>query len=190
MLIGLFYLRKLNANLLFTKRTNATKAILNYVFLVNYLEAIIMLRTKLGAAVLLSVISTGAFAGQCDVAIEATASMAFSLKEIAVSKTCKEVSLTFKNVGTMAKAMMGHNVVISKKSTMQAVLTDGSAAGLAKNYVKDNDDRVIAHTVVIGGGETTNIKFKVSSLDAKEAYVFYCSFPGHAGVMNGVFKLL
>jgi azurin len=149
-----------------------------------------MLRTKLGAAVLLSIISTGAFAGQCDVAIDATASMAFSLKEIAVSKSCKEVSLTFKNVGTMAKAMMGHNVVITKKSAMQAVLADGSTAGLAKNYVKENDARVIAYTQVLGGGETTNIKFKVSELDPKEAYVFFCSFPGHAGVMNGVFKLL
>jgi len=148
-----------------------------------------MLKKILGATVVLSCISSAAFAGECDVSIEATASMAYSTKEITVNKTCKEVNLTLKNAGTMPKAVMGHNLVISKKADMQAVLADGNTAGLAKNFVKDNDDRVIAHTAVIGGGESATVKFKTDKLNTKDAFAFFCSFPGHAAVMNGVVKV-
>ena len=148
-----------------------------------------MLKKILGATVVLSFISSAAFAGECDVSIEATASMAYSTKEITVNKTCKEVNLTLKNAGTMPKAVMGHNLVISKKADMQAVLADGNTAGLAKNFVKDNDDRVIAHTAVIGGGESATVKFKTDKLNTKDAFAFFCSFPGHAAVMNGVVKV-
>ena len=130
-----------------------------------------------------------AFAGECDISIEATASMAFSTKEIIINKTCKEVNLTLKNAGNMPKAAMGHNLVITKKADMQALLTEGNAAGLSKNFVKDNDDRVIAHTAVLGGGESATIKFKTDKLNAKDAFAFFCSFPGHSAVMNGVVKV-
>lgn len=148
-----------------------------------------MLKKILGATVVLSLMSSAAFAGECDVSIEATASMAFSTKEITVNKTCKEVNLTLKNAGNMPKAAMGHNLVISKKADMQAVLADGNTAGLSKNFVKENDDRVIAHTAVLGGGEAATIKFKTDKLNTKDAFAFFCSFPGHAAVMNGVVKV-
>ena len=148
-----------------------------------------MLKKILGTTVVLSFISSAAFAGECDVSIEASASMAYSTKEITVNKTCKEVNLTLKNAGTMPKAVMGHNLVISKKADMQAVLADGNTAGLAKNFVKENDDRVIAHTAVIGGGESATVKFKTDKLNTKDAFAFFCSFPGHAAVMNGVVKV-
>lgn len=148
-----------------------------------------MLKKLLGTTVLLSLISSAAIAGECDISLEATASMAFSSKEININKTCKEVNLTLKNTGNMPKAAMGHNVVISKKADMQAVLADGSAAGLSKNFVKENDDRVIAHTAVLGGGESATVKFKTDKLNSKESYAFYCSFPGHSAVMNGVVKI-
>lgn len=131
-----------------------------------------------------------AFAGACDVNVEATAAMAFNVKEIAVPKTCKEITLNLKNTGTMAKAVMGHNVVISKTSDMQAVINDGMKAGLASNYVKAKDTRVIGYTNVIGGGESTSVKIKLGSVKATDSYTFYCSFPGHSGVMKGVFKLV
>lgn len=148
-----------------------------------------MIKKILGATVVLSLMSPVAFAGECDISIEATASMAFSTKEIIINKTCKEVNLTLKNAGNMPKAAMGHNLVITKKADMQAVLTEGNAAGLSKNFVKDNDDRVIAHTAVLGGGESATIKFKTDKLNAKDAFAFFCSFPGHSAVMNGVVKV-
>lgn len=136
------------------------------------------------------VVANAAFAGSCDVNIEATAAMAFSVKEIAVPKTCKEITLNLKNTGSMAKAVMGHNIVISKTADMQAILADGSTAGLANNYVKQNDERVVGHTNVIGGGESTSVKIKLGNVKETDAYSFYCSFPGHASVMKGVFKLM
>lgn len=148
-----------------------------------------MFKKILGATVVLSLMSPVAFAGECDISIEATASMAFSTKEITINKACKEVNLTLKNAGNMPKAAMGHNLVITKKADMQAVLTEGNAAGLSKNFVKDNDDRVIAHTAVLGGGESATIKFKTDKLNTKDAFAFFCSFPGHSAVMNGVVKV-
>ena len=38
---------------------------------------------------------------------------------------------------------------------------------------------MIAHTKVIGGGQTTSVKFPTSALKKGEAYTFFCSFPGH-----------
>jgi azurin len=137
-----------------------------------------------------SVFANTVFAGTCDVNIEATAAMAYNVKEISVPKTCKEITVNFKNTGTMAKAMMGHNVVISKTADMQAIITDGNAAGLANNYLKPNDERVVGHTNVIGGGESTSVKIKLTNVKAADAYSFYCSFPGHAAVMKGAFKLI
>lgn len=147
-----------------------------------------MLKTLSATVVTLALSSSIAMAGECDVSIDATASMAFSAKEITIGKACKEVNLTLKNAGNMPKAAMGHNLVISKKSDMQAVITDGNTAGLSKNFVKDNDERVIAHTAVLGGGESATIKFKTDKMNQKETYAFFCSFPGHAAVMNGVVK--
>jgi azurin len=147
-----------------------------------------MFKKILGTAIVLSFASSGVFAGECDVLVEARASMAFSTKEININKACKEVNLTLKNAGNMPKAAMGHNLVISKKADMQAVLTDGNAAGLSKNFVKENDARVIAYTNVLGGGESATIKFKTDKLNNKDAFAFFCSFPGHSAVMNGVVK--
>ena len=90
----------------------------------------------------------------------------------------------------MAKAVMGHNLVVSKAADQQAVVDDGNKAGLAGNYVKANDARVVVATKVIGGGENTSSKFSVSKLNAKDAYTFYCSFPGHSMIMKGTLKLV
>jgi azurin len=137
-----------------------------------------------------TLLSGTAHAGACDVNVEATASMAFNVKEIAVPKTCKEITLNLKNTGTMPKAVMGHNVVISKTSDMVAVNKNGMAAGLANNYVKKNDAKVIGYTAVIGGGESTSAKIKLANLKPSESYSFFCSFPGHSAIMKGVFKLI
>jgi len=129
-------------------------------------------------------------AASCEITVDATDAMAFSTKAIDVSKTCKEFTINLKHVGKLPKNVMGHNLVISKASDEKAVLADGSKAGLATEYVKAGDTRVIAHTKIIGGGETASTKFAVSKLNAQDAYTFYCSFPGHAFMMKGVLKLV
>jgi azurin len=142
----------------------------------------------MGAACLLQ---QQAFAAdKCEVAVEATDSMTFSTKEIAVPKSCKSFTVNLKATGTMKKTIMGHNLVIAKQADEQGVLQDGSAAGAAQNYVKPQDARVVAATNVIGGGESASISFAPSKLDAAGSYVFFCSFPGHAALMKGAIKLI
>ena len=136
-------------------------------------------------------LSVQAFAAPaCDANIEVTAAMAFTAKAIDVPKTCKTFTVNLKAQGTMAKTVMGHNLVITKTEDKEAVNTDGGTAGAASNYVKAKDTRVVAHTTVIGGGESTSTKFDVKKLNAKNSYVFFCSFPGHAGIMKGVVNLI
>jgi azurin len=47
---------------------------------------------------------------------------------------------------------------------------------------------VIAFTKIVGGGQTTSVKFPASKLKKGEAYSFFCSFPGHYSIMRGTFK--
>mgnify|MGYP003609699406 CR=1 FL=1 len=57
-------------------------------------------------------------------------------------------------------------------------------AGLPNDYIKPDEARVIAHSKVIGGGETTSVKIPVAKLGAGP-YSFFCSFPGPAALMKG-----
>lgn len=142
------------------------------------------------AIMLLTMLFAGqAMAAQCDLEIESNDAMQFNKTSIAVPASCKQFTVKLKHVGKLAKAMMGHNWVLSKTSDMQAVVTDGISAGLDKDYVKPGDARVIAHTKVIGGGEADSVTFATSKLKAGEAYTFFCSFPGHAAIMKGTLTL-
>ena len=83
---------------------------------------------------------------------------------------------------------MGHNWVLSTAADVQGIATDGIASGAAGSYLKAGDARVLASTSLIGGGESTSVTFSVADIAAGE-YTFFCSFPGHWGVMKGTFKL-
>jgi azurin len=79
--------------------------------------------------------------------------------------------------------------VLAKTADVQAVAADGIAAGLPQNYVKAGDARVVAHTKIIGGGESDSVSFPVAKLGAADSYTFFCSFPGHSSIMKGTLKL-
>ncbi len=124
-------------------------------------------------------------ADNCTGEIAGNDAMQFSKATMSVPASCKQYTVKLTHPGKMPKTAMGHNWVLTKTSDMQAVATDGIAAGLANNYVKPNDARVIAHTKVIGGGESDSVTFDVSKLKAGDAYSYFCSFPGHSAVMKG-----
>ena len=116
--------------------------------------------------------------------------MKFDPKEIQVKSSCKQYKITLKHEGKMPKSAMGHNVVLSKAADKDGVLADGQTAGEANNYVKAGDERVIAHTKLLNGGEQDSVTFDVSKLAKGEAYEYYCSFPGHYATMNGKLTLV
>lgn len=126
----------------------------------------------------------------CSVDIEGNDAMQFNKASIEVSKTCKQFTVNFKHAGKLPKAAMGHNWVLAKTADVQAVAADGIPAGVDKAYIKPGDTRVIAHTKVLGPGETDSVSFAVGKLSATEAYTFFCSFPGHSGIMKGTLKLV
>ncbi len=136
-------------------------------------------------AALLSLMAVPAMAAQCDVTIEGNDAMQFNTKEIVVDKTCEDFTINLVHTGKLPKAAMGHNVVITKAADKQAVANDATKAGPAADYLKPNDDRVIAHTKLIGGGEKDSVTFKTAALDAGGDYDFFCSFPGHWAIMTG-----
>lgn len=143
---------------------------------------------KAAFAALLTAIALPAAAADCSVTVESNDAMQFDTKEIVVDKTCEEFTVNLKHVGKLPVAAMGHNWVLTKQSDVQAVATEGIAAGLDNDYVKPDDDRVIAHTKVIGGGEETSVTFDVAALPKDDDYEFFCSFPGHWAMMKGAFK--
>lgn len=149
------------------------------------------MKTRTTAALLFSALLAGpALAATCEMEIEGNDAMQFNKTSIAVSASCKQFTVKLKHVGKMPKAAMGHNWVLSKASDVQGAAADGIAAGLDKAYVKPGDARVIAHSKVIGGGETDTVSFDVAKLKAGESYAWFCSFPGHASLMKGTLSLV
>ena len=144
---------------------------------------------KLVAASLLTLASGHLLAAECSVVVDSTDQMSFNTKAIEIDKSCKEFTVNLKHSGSLPKNVMGHNLVISKEADMQPIATDGLSAGIDKQYLKEGDARVIAHTKIIGAGETDSLKIDVSKLDPAEKYGFFCSFPGHISMMKGTVTL-
>jgi len=124
----------------------------------------------------------------CKVEITGTDSMQYDKKEIAVAADCTEVEVTLHHSGKLPAQAMGHNWVLAKTADMQGVVNDGMGASFANDHIKQGDARVIAHTKIVGGGESTSVKFPTSALKKGEAYSFFCTFPGHSALMKGAFK--
>ncbi|MDY7563139.1 azurin [Pseudomonas sp. 10B1] len=140
---------------------------------------------KLVAVSLLTLASGHLLAAECKVNIDSTDQMSYDTKEINIDKSCKTFTVNLTHSGSLPKNVMGHNWVLSKDTDMAGIAADGMSAGIDKNYLKDGDDRVIAHTKVIAAGEKDSVTFDVSKLAAGSNYVFFCSFPGHNSMMKG-----
>jgi azurin len=124
----------------------------------------------------------------CKLEISGNDQMQFDKKELAVAADCTQVEVTLKHTGKMPAQAMGHNWALAKTADMAGAATDGLAAGLANDHIKKGDTRVIAHTKIVGGGQSTSVTFPTSALKKGEAYSFFCTFPGHWSIMKGVFK--
>lgn len=144
------------------------------------------MKTRLLLAIaLLGGASLAHAAPNCTVKLKGNDSMQFDLKTATVSAACPKITIELTHTGKLAANVMGHNVVISQTADMTAVNATGMKAGAAAGYVPKGDAKVIAATPMIGGGASTKTTFPGSKLKAGGDYSFYCSFPGHAGVMKG-----
>jgi azurin len=112
--------------------------------------------------------------------------MQFSTKALEVTAG-DTVVLTLKHIGKLPKAAMGHNFVLLKSDAkvMDFAMAAGKAA--TTEYIPADEPSkaaMIAHTKLIGGGETDTLTFTAPAEPG--AYPFLCSFPGHFALMQGV----
>lgn len=110
--------------------------------------------------------------------------MQYNKKELTVT-TGQKVTIELKHVGQLPKAAMGHNVVILKAGTPMPAFAMKCAPAAANDYIpedKESLEQIVAHTEMIGGGETTSVTFTAPE---PGEYPYLCTFPGHFGVMNG-----
>lgn len=140
---------------------------------------------RLLLALLLLAAAPSAFAKTCSVAIDSNDAMQFDKSEIKLDAACTKVELTLRHTGKMPATAMGHNWVLAKTADFRPVAIAGGRASAADGYLPKDDPRIIAHTKLIGGGESTTISFPTSKLDKGGDYTFFCSFPGHWNVMKG-----
>ena len=138
-----------------------------------------------------ALVSAPAAAAECKATVESTDAMQFTTKALTVPAACKQFTVTLKHAGKLPKTVMGHNPLgrLPEPADINGINTDGMKAGVAQNFVKPGDARVIASSKVIGGGESTTITIPVGKLKAGESYTYICSFPGHASIMRGTLVL-
>ncbi len=123
----------------------------------------------------------------CAINLDSTDQMSFSSREIKVAADCSQVKLTLRHTGRLAATAMGHNWVLTKTADYQPVAMAGMRMTLADSYLPKKDPRVLAHTAVIGGGQSTSVTFSTAALRKGGDYTFFCSFPGHFAMMKGKF---
>lgn len=115
--------------------------------------------------------------------ITANDAMKFSLTEIR-ARSGEKIRVALTNMGRMPKQAMGHNwVLLTPMDDAAALAFANTAATRMPDYLPEDKSAVLAHTKILGGGETDTIEFTVPA--APGAYPFLCTFPGHAALMRG-----
>lgn len=144
---------------------------------------------KLFLAAALFVPALSAQAKTCELSINANDMIQYNTSELHVGADCDTVTLTLNHTGMLPVTQMGHNWVLAETAVWKEVALDGLAAGQDNDYLEPGDERVLAHTDLIGGGESTSVTVDLAGLDRGRDYTFFCSFPGHYVQMNGTFIL-
>ena len=147
-----------------------------------------MLFKNIFAAVLFA-ISFSISAKECSLAISGSDMMQFDKTVLEVGAECTSVNLVLKHSGTLAKNIMGHNVVIVATDKFDSVIAAiNMDAGLDNGYLAESDD-VLTKTAMIGGGEVTETSLDLTKFEKGASYTFFCSFPGHYAIMKGKFVI-
>jgi azurin len=130
-------------------------------------------------------VSQAATAEVCRLTINATDQMRFEQQTLQVDGQCTEVEVTLHNVGKLPANIMGHDWVLTKTSDVASVASAGMDAGLTNNYQQPGDKRIVAATAMIGGGQSSTVRFSTAQLEPGTSYSYFCSAPGHFSIMKG-----
>jgi azurin len=130
-------------------------------------------------------VSSAAMADSCQLIINATDLMRFEQQTLQVEPQCAEVEVTLHHTGKLPASAMGHDWVLTRTADVTSVANAGINAGLANNYQKPGDTRILASTKIIGGGESSTVRFSTARLEPGTSYSYFCSAPGHFSLMKG-----
>jgi azurin len=114
-----------------------------------------------------------------EVTVQADDKMRFDMTAFEV-KPGQKVVVTFKNVGTTPKFSMGHNFVVLDRSVNPQNVTkflDAASTEASHDYVPPGAKEVLAHSKLLGPGETDTVTFNAPYVPGD--YLYLCSFPGH-----------
>jgi azurin len=92
----------------------------------------------------------------------------------------QKVSVTLKNVGTTPKFSMGHNFVMLDRTVNTGNAQkwlDTASTEASHDYVPPGSKDVLAHTKLLGPGESETVTFNAPFITGD--YLYLCSFPGH-----------
>ena len=107
--------------------------------------------------------------------------LAYDTKTI-TAKAGQKIKLTFTN--NHPTLPQPHNIVIGKLGTKDKMMSIamGAMTLVDKGYIPDSPD-ILAHTKLLQPGSSETIEFTVP---AAGEYPYFCTFPGHVAIMNGV----
>jgi azurin len=139
-------------------------------------------------ALILSAASLCAQATPKSVAITANDTMKFNVTRFTV-KPGEVVHVEFKNEGTLAKDVMGHNWILLIAGKDGAAYSTAAASAKGENYEpKALVGDVLARIGLLGPKQTGEITFTAPTTTGN--YVYLCSFPAHFQVgMHGVMTI-
>ncbi len=131
-------------------------------------------------------IALPAFAEEKKIELTGSDQMQYSTKTLEVTAG-DTVVLTLKHIGKLPKAAMGHNFVLLKPDTKVPDFSMKAMKAAATEYIPDDEESkkvIVAHTKLVGGGESDTVTFTAPA--EAGAYPYICSFPGHFALMQGV----
>ena len=115
-----------------------------------------------------------------EVTIQADDKMRYDLTAFEVQPGQK-VAVTIKNIGTTPKFSMGHNFVLLDRTintgNVQASFLDKASTEASHDYVPPGAKEVLAHSKLLGPGESEVVTFNAPYIPGD--YLYVCSFPGH-----------
>ena len=115
-----------------------------------------------------------------EVTVQADDKMRYDFTAFDVSPGQK-VSVTFKNIGTTPKFSMGQNFVVLDRTittaNIQSAFLDKASTEAAHDYVPPGAKEVLAHSKLLGPGESEVVTFNAPYIPGE--YLYVCSFPGH-----------
>ncbi len=96
------------------------------------------------------------------------------------AKPGQKISVTLKNIGTTPKLSMGHNFLMLDRTVNTGNVTkflDAASGEASHDYVPPGSKEVLAHTKLLGPGESDTVTFNAPYVPGE--YLYLCSFPGH-----------